>query len=192
MFTLTEGTNAQRAAVRDWLHGLDAMPAGIADRVVTAWVTSWTSSSHATLEEIPFSVHAAAYPLARHVNEVTRAGQALMPVASADWGVELDPAVMLPILILHDVDKPLRSMRDAAGAVVKTPLAREMPHGVVGAMLLRDLGFDHRVVSTVATHATDAPFHGETAEAHVLHYADLFAADHALKAQGAVPFYRRK
>ena len=93
---------------------------------------------------------------------------------------------MLPILILHDVDKPLLS--DPRG---KTSLAKRMPHGVVGAMLLRDLGFDQRIVETVATHATDAPFHGDTAEAHVLHYADLFAADHALRAQGLVPFYRR-
>lgn len=192
MYQLAKGSNAQRAAVRDWLLGLDAMPAETAERVVTAWVTSWASSTHATLEEIPFSAQAPGYPLMRHVNEVTRAGQALMPVAMADWGATLDPAVMLPILILHDVDKPLLSMRDASGAVVKAPLAREMPHGVVGAMLLRELGFDQRIVATVATHATDAPFHGETAEAHLLHYADLFAADHALKAQGVVPFYRRK
>ena len=186
MFTLTQGHDNQRAAVRGWLAGLDAVAPETAERIVTAWVTTWTSSVWPALEDIPFSALAAGYPLARHVNEVTRAGLALMPRAAEDWGVSLDPEIMLPILILHDVDKPLLS--DAQG---KTSLARRMPHGVVGAMLLRDLGFDQRIIETVATHATDAPFHGDTAEAHVLHYADLFAADHALRSQGLVPFYRR-
>lgn len=191
MYRVTQGSNAQRAAVHDWLAGLDALPPETADRVVTAWVTSWTSSEWAELGQIPFSAKAPGYPLARHVNEVTRAGQALIPRAEADWGVTLDPAIILPILILHDVDKPLLAARDADGKVVKSSLAGRMPHGVIGAMLLRELGFDQRVVETVATHATDAPFHNDSAEAHVLHYADLFAADHALRAQGLVPFYRR-
>ena len=172
--------------VRGWLAGLDAVQPDIADRIVTAWVTTWVSSVWPELDDIPFSALAPGYPLARHVNEVTRAGQALMPRAAEDWGVPLAPEIMLPILILHDVDKPLLS--DPRG---KTSLAKRMPHGVVVAMLLRDLGFDQRIVETVATHATDAPFHGDTAEAHLLHYADLFAADHALRAQGLVPFYRR-
>ncbi len=190
MFTLSEGSGNQRATVRAWLAGLDSVSPATAEQIITAWVTSWTSSTHVALEDIPFSAHAPGYPLMRHVNEVTRAGQALMPRAAEDWGAVLDPEIMLPILILHDVDKPLLSTRDDTG-VHKTSLAKRMPHGVVGAMLLRDLGFDQQIIETVATHATDAPFHGDTAEAHVLHYADLFAADHALRVQGATPFYRR-
>ncbi len=190
MFTITDGSGNQRAAVRAWLAGLDAVAPDTAERIITAWVTTWTSSTYPALEDIPFSAHAPGYPLTRHVNEVTLAGQALMPRAAADWGVAIDPEIMLPILILHDIDKPLLSTRDTEG-VGKTSLAKRMPHGVVGAMLLRDLGFSQQVIETVATHATDAPFHGDTAEAHILHYADLFAADHALRSQGAVPFYRR-
>lgn len=186
MFTTTQGTHNQRAAVRGWLAGLDAIAPDTAERIVTAWVTTWTSSVWPTLEDMPFSASAPGYPLTRHVNEVTLAGQALMPRAEADWGVTLDPEIMLPILILHDVDKPLLS--EPTG---KTSLAKRMPHGVVGAMLLRDLCFEQRIIETVATHASDAPFHGDTPEAHVLHYADLFAADHALRSQGLVPFYRR-
>ena len=47
-------------------------------------------------------------------------------------------------------------------------------------------------VNTVATHATNAPFHGSTTEAWLLHYADLFAADHAFRVMGEVPLYLRK
>jgi hypothetical protein len=63
---------------------------------------------------------------------------------------------------------------------------------VIGAMILKELGFAHTVVSTVATHATNAPFHGRNLEAHVLHYADLFAADHAFRVMGETPLYLRR
>ncbi len=58
-------------------------------------------------------------------------------------------------------------------------------------MMRKELGFAHTVVSTVATHATNAPFHGRNLEAHVLHYADLFAADHAFRTMGKTPLYLR-
>ena len=73
-----------------------------------------------------------------------------------------------------------------------TPLCHELPHGVIGAMLLTELGFAHTVVSTVAAHATNTPLHGRNLEAHVLHYADLFAADHAFRTIGGTPLYLRK
>ena len=60
-----------------------------------------------------------------------------------------------------------------------------------GAMLLKELGFPHLVVSTVATHASNAPFHGSSFEAYVLHYADFFATDHACMREGVTPFYQR-
>ena len=39
-------------------------------------------------------------------------------------------------------------------------------------MLLKDLGLPHAVTSAVATHAGNVPFHAETFESYVLHYAD--------------------
>ena len=140
---------------------------------------------------MPFSPGAGFYPLMRHVNEVTRAGVDLGRRAAADWGSALPPELLLPILILHDVDKPLLYRREGGGAV-HTDLYHELPHGVIGAMLLKELDFPHVVVSTVATHATNAPFHGRNPEAHVLHYADLFAADHAFRSMGETPLYLRR
>jgi gluconolactonase len=42
----------------------------------------------------------------------------------------------------------------------------------------------------VTTHATDAPFHGESLEAMILNYADLSSIDYVLMKAGALPFYR--
>ncbi|HEY8610463.1 MAG TPA: hypothetical protein VIL69_04130, partial [Roseomonas sp.] len=78
------------------------------------------------------------------------------------------------------------------GEVRGSALSRELPHGVPGAMLLREMGFPHRVVHTVATHAHNQPFHGTNAEAWILHYADFFATDRALLLAGTQPFYQRK
>ncbi|WP_135467840.1 HD domain-containing protein [Crenalkalicoccus roseus] len=186
-YSIDHGSNWRRRAVEDWLWGLDLVSPGVRERIVTAWVSAWVSSPHEALEDMVFTPGTPSYPLMAHVNEVTRAGLDLARRAEADWGAAFDRDLLLPILILHDVDKPLLYLRDG-----HTALYHELPHGVVGAMLLKDLGFPHLVVSTVATHAGNAPFHGRTPEAHVLHYADLFAADHALRRMGRTPFYLRR
>jgi hypothetical protein len=190
-YAIDRSSNSRREAVEEWLVGLDLVSPGVREAIVTAWVSSWASSPHETLEDMPFTVADNFYPLKNHVNEVTRAGLDLAARAAADWGQKLDNDLLLPILILHDVDKPLLYVRDGA-KLVHSQLYKELPHGVVGAMLLKELGFAHEVVSVVATHATNAPFHGSTHAAYLLHYADLFAADHAMIAMGKQPFYQRK
>ena len=104
--------------------------------------------------------------------------------------MQVDLEEMVSILALHDVDKPLLYRRED-GSVKSSRLAAELPHGVIGAMLLKELGFSHLVVSTVALHASNAPFHGSTMEAYILHYADFFSSDHALMLAGTKPFYQR-
>ncbi len=190
-YTIDRSSNWRREAVEQWLFGLDLVSPAMRADIVTAWVSSWASSPYETLAGMPFTPDAPDYPLMSHVNDVTRAGIDLAHRAATDWGATVDPEVLVPILILHDLDKPLLYVRngDTAGY---SKLAEELPHGVVGAMMLKELGFAHSVVSTVATHATNAPFHGRGFEAYVLYYADLFAADHALMACGKVPFYRRR
>lgn len=189
-YRIDRASNSRREAVEGWLFGLDMLSPAVRESVVTAWVSAWASSSHERLEDMPFSPAGRFYPLMEHVNEVTRAGIDLGRRASADWKVAFEPDILVPILILHDVDKPLLYRREGAGAA-HTALYHELPHGVVGAMLLKELGFPPVVVSTVATHATNAPFHGRNLEAHVLHYADLFAADHAFREMGETPLYLR-
>ncbi|GGG27392.1 hypothetical protein GCM10010964_14180 [Caldovatus sediminis] len=192
-YTIDRASNSRRKAVEEWLWGLDLVSPEVRDRIVTAWVSAWSSSPYEDLAEMPFQAGPPFYPLAEHVNEVTRAGVDLARRAAADWGVSIDWDTMVSILVLHDVDKPLLYRRDAGeDGQGHSRLFHELPHGVVGAMLLKDLGFPHRVVSTVATHATNAPFHGNTVEAHVLHYADLFAADHAMRVMGKTPIYLRR
>jgi hypothetical protein len=190
-YVIDSAPGPRRQAVEAWLHGLDMVSPALRERIVTAWTTSFGSSGFQAVGAIPFTPAARFYALADHVNEVTRAGIDLARRAEADWGITLDWDEMMAILILHDVDKPLLYEPDPEGGHRYTRLYRELPHGVVGAMLLKELGFSHLVVSTVATHATTAPFHGDTSEAQILHYADLFAADRAMKAIGAKPFYQR-
>lgn len=190
MYEIERGDERRRQRVAGWLEGLERVSDTTRDAIVTAWVTVWKSSTHETLEDMPYSLNAPSYRLMDHVNEVTRAGIDLAARAARDWGRATDPETMVPILILHDIDKPLLMMRQD-GKVKGTPLYTELPHGVPGAMLLRELGFPHHVVSTVATHATNAPFHGSSNEAWILHYADLFATDHAMMLTGGQPYYQK-
>lgn len=190
-YTIDRTSNSRRQAVEQWLWGLDLVSPEIRENIVTAWVSTWSSSPYQELSEMPFSPIAPDYRLEWHVNDVTRTGVDLAKRAAADWGAKIDWDVMMSILMLHDVDKPLMYSREG-GEVGYSQLSRELPHGVVGAMLLKDLGFPHVVVSTVATHAGNAPFHGSNLEAYVLHYGDYFAADRAMFLAGKTPFYQKK
>ena len=52
--------------------------------MVTAWVSTWSSSPYERLEDMPLTA-GVDYPLMHHVNEVTRAGVDLAKRAKADW-----------------------------------------------------------------------------------------------------------
>jgi hypothetical protein len=119
---------------------------------------------------------------------VTRAGIDLAKRAAADWKTSLSNELLVPILILHDVDKPLMYER-RNGEVVGTKLSREVPHGVVGGMLLKDLGFSDEIIATVTSHSPKMPFRVNSPAGHVLHHADMFSADHALMTLGKTPYF---
>ncbi len=188
-YVIDRTSNARRTAVEEKIWGLDLVSPRLRDDIVTAWVTTWSASPYERLEDMPWT-EGVDYPLLAHVNEVTRTGVELAKRATSEWSLEVPHDVLVPILILHDVDKPLMYAR-VGGAVVRSQLADEIPHGVVGGMLLKELGFSHQVVATVTTHSPKMPYRGRNAAAYVLHHADMFSADHALMAMGKTPFYVR-
>ena len=186
-YTIDRTSNWRRQAVAEQIWGLDLVSPGVREDVITAWVTTWAASPYERLEDMPWT-EGVDYPLLSHVNEVTRAGVDLAARAKADWGSTAAADVLVPILILHDVDKPLMYER-RDGRVVRSQLADEIPHGVVGGMLLKELGFGHEIVATVTTHSPKMPYRGRGFSAYVLHHADMFSADHALMAMGRTPGY---
>jgi hypothetical protein len=190
LYTIHEGSPDERQAVRSYLPHLDLLPQRLQEMVVTAWTTVWRSSAYDELEAMPYSLHAPTYRLMHHVREVGDLGLALARWAEPlwQWAVPVDD--LIPVLLLHDVDKPLLYTQQS-GRLAETAAGRQVPHGVLGGFLLRDLGFNDTVVTTVTTHAANSPFHGEHPLAMLLHYADFFSADHALMLAGAVPFYQR-
>lgn len=189
LYTIERASNWRRKAVEEWLFGLDLVSPALREQIVTAWTSMWASSPYEALEDMPFGI-GVDYPLMSHVNEVTRAGLDLAARAKANWGIEIASDDLVPVLILHDVDKPLMYVREA-GQIRGSKLSEEIPHGVVGAMLLRELGLPHEVIAAVATHSPKMPFHGKGHAAYILHYADLFSADHALMSVGELPYYQR-
>ena len=106
LYNIDRTSNSKRKAVEDWLFGLDLVSPGLREMIVTAWTTTWSASMYERLEDMPFSA-GIEYPLMAHVNEVTMAGVDLARRARVDWKTELPNDVLVPILILHDVDKPL-------------------------------------------------------------------------------------
>jgi predicted hydrolase (HD superfamily) len=191
-YHVVSGDPDQRKLVEEAVTGLSLVSAETHQKIVTAWASVWLSSAYQTLQDVPFSPILPGYRLMDHVNDVTRVGLSLARRAKEDWGDDYDIDTLVSILVLHDVDKPLIYSPSSKESIVYTDLARQLPHGVIGAMLLKEIGFSHEVVSSVATHAEDAPFHGETFYDYVLHYADVFAADHVTRLFKTKAFYNRK
>jgi hypothetical protein len=185
----TRVTEAHRDRLRALLYGLDLVSPATAGLVVEAWAVTWSNSRFAKFEDIPVSREVAS-PLVGHVNEVTRLGEMLGTASGELYGERPPLELLVPALMLHDVDKPML-FEPAPGGMVASEVAGHVPHGVLGALLLAELGLPDIVVSTVATHATDAPFHGAHPIAKILNYADMFSIDTILARAGHVPFYRR-
>jgi putative nucleotidyltransferase with HDIG domain len=189
-YAIDRTSNWRRKSVEERIWGLNLVSPSLRENVVTAWTSTWASSPYERLEDMPWTT-GIDYPLLSHVNEVTQAGVDLARRAKADWKIELDNDLLVPILILHDVDKPLMYAREG-GEVVGTTLSKEIPHGVVGAMLLKELGFSHEIVSVVATHSPKMPFHNRGWAAYVLQHADTFSADHACMVMGKEPGFQKR
>ncbi|MBV1796698.1 hypothetical protein [Siccirubricoccus sp. G192] len=54
-YRIDEGSNWRRQAVEEWLFGLDLVSPEVRQRIVTAWVSAWSSSTHESLDDMPFS-----------------------------------------------------------------------------------------------------------------------------------------
>lgn len=188
-YVITREAGERRDWIRDRIWGLHLVAQNTREDIITAWVTTWSSSAFEDFMDVPFAA-GMKFPLLDHVNEVTRTGMDLAKRAREEWGIDTDLEILVPILILHDVDKPLLTV-PAGETTIKSPLAREMAHGVIGAMLLKELGFDHEIVSHVSLHAHDSPFYRETPESLILTHADYFSADHVMLAAGLNPFYQK-
>ncbi|QDG94620.1 hypothetical protein NIBR502774_19075 (plasmid) [Rhizobium sp. NIBRBAC000502774] len=188
-YDLATATPSRKAWLAKHIEGMSGMSPELCDKVLTALAVSWGSSRYELFETIPVSRHVD-YPLLSHINDVTRAGLGLFELRDDVWRKDVDKNHLTALLILHDLDKPLLYVNHNGGTAA-APVASRLPHGVLGALILSDLGFPESIISNVATHATDAPFHENSKLGYLLHYADMFSIDHALTTCGATPYYLR-
>ncbi|MSO91600.1 MAG: HD domain-containing protein [Acetobacteraceae bacterium] len=189
-YVIQTGNREQRKAVADWLVGLEHLGDTERERVITAWITVLCSSRFTRIEDIPFYPKVAGYRLWDHVNDVTSNGILLGRSAKERWGYELNQSDLVCSLILHDIDKPIIHSKLSDGTEGFTKWSKQIPHGVIGGMLLKELQFPMDVVSVVTTHAGNMPFHADHPISWVLHYADYFSADHACLSTGNKPFFQ--
>lgn len=190
-YEIVKGTAEQREEIRRWLPGLDELALDMREQVITAWVTVWQNSSYESLDEVPYAL---SHKLVDHVSEVVRFGMAFAQLAEEQWGdawkIKLNWQELIQVLILHDLDKPMLYTR-SANPLEKSTVAKQLPHGTLSALILKELGFSENIISAVATHSLESPFHPATALSYVLYYADLFSADHALLEEGIEAFYQK-
>lgn len=176
-----------REKVRTLLCGLETVPDDSAQRIVEAWSIMWTSSAFERLEDVPVSPGLNC-SLIDHTNDVVTMGRAIAAAFCTRKKLFFDAAALDEALFLHDIDK-LMMFRPAADGIERSPLSRQIPHGVLAGMLLSEMAFSEKVISIVTTHATDAPFHVESPEGLVMHYADMASIDRIRLSENVKPFY---
>lgn len=188
-YTIQKGSSEEREQVKNSICGLEYLSKETQDMIITAWISSWKSSKFERLDQIPgFSF--SSYKLIDHVNDVVHFGVTLAEGAGKKWNTNINWEDLIQMLILHDIDKPLLLVKKD-NDILKTEAAKQFQHGVLGAILLKEIGFSENIISAVASHATDNTFHVTTVEAYILHYSDLFSADQILLTSGKTPFYQR-
>ncbi len=180
---------SERDALLELLPELLMLPEVLVEPAITAWTVAVGSSTHTDLSRLPFGPGVRDYSLLTHVQEVTQTGLMLADYVEERWQLGVDRVLLTTILLMHDVDKPLLYQLDGA-EVTLTTAGTELPHGVLGAILLRDLGFSEDATAIVATHAVYSPFHSSRTEGWSLHYADFFAADYVMRSNDLRPFYQ--
>ena len=180
-----EATREGREKILEVYPDIRNLPQDLQKKTVDLFFSAWKSSGVEKLEDLRFSQHTD-YPLHLHIREAVQIGMSLCRYAEEhwedDWTGSIDKTVLLQALLLHDIDKPI---------IVNRPeTEKEIAHGVLGAVMARDFGFDEQVISLIACHSPKSPVHPGNAMMQIISYADLFSADHILLNEGRKGFFQ--
>lgn len=158
--------------------------------VCDAYITVLKNTEYEKLEEIKFSKHSQHYRLVDHVNEVIEISGKLVDYANEKWSDDsftkkVSKEEMLILALLHDLDKVMLLSNKCEEEGVN----KRYSHGYLSALILNELKADEKIVSLVAYHSPSACMHINDPLAMILHYADLFSADHIYMLADRKPFY---
>lgn len=159
--------------------------------VIDGYCTALKNTSFQSLRDVPFSRTARnkGYYFYKHINEVVNFSLVLYRQALKEWqdswvkGITEEQVILFALL--HDLDKVI--LLDEGNE--KKGLDQRFAHGFLGAMILSRLGLEDRLVALISDHSPTAPIHAVDSLAMILHYADLFSADHINTMVGKLPFY---
>lgn len=158
--------------------------------VCDAYITVLKNTEYEKLEDIKFSKHSQHYRLVDHVNEVIEISGKLVDYANEKWSDDsftkkVSKEEMLILALLHDLDKVMLLSEKCEQAGVN----KMYSHGYLSALILNELKADDKIVSLVAYHSPKACMHIDDPLAMILHYVDLFSADHIYMLADRKPFY---
>lgn len=157
--------------------------------VCDAYITVLKNTEFEKLEDIKFSKHSTHYRLVDHINEVIEISGKLADYAIEKWNDSFTDKInkeeVLLLALLHDLDKVMLLSEKCEEAGVN----KMYSHGYLSALILNELKADEKIVSLVAYHSPKACMHINDPLAMILHYADLFSADHIYMLVDRKPFY---
>ena len=188
-YQIVRAKEGDRAVITALLPSIKSLSEENQILVCDAYNTVWKNSSFQDLRTIRFSKHSQHYALIDHINEVVALGTTLSSKAKEMWDdsftEKIDEEQLLMLLLLHDLDKVMLLCEKNEAA----QLNEKIPHGVLSALILNELGLPERLVGLIANHSPSAALHTADPMAQILHYADLFSADHIFMLADRKPFF---
>ena len=181
-----EAAGEEREKILEIYPDIMDLPRDLQKKTVDLFFSAWKASGVEKPEDLRFSQHTD-YPLHLHIRETVQIGMCLYRYAKEhwkdDWTYSTDETVLLQALLLHDIDKPI---------IVNRPeTEKEIAHGVLGAIMARDFGFDEQVISLIACHSPKSAVRPGNSMMQILSYADLFSADHILLNGNRTAFFQQ-
>ncbi len=128
------------------------------------------------MTRIPFTllIEPCPHSFLEHTRAVTRCALAAADVMSELYGarVKINRDYLVAAALLHDIGK-LLEYAEEDGRFVRSALGKMLRHPFSGAALASECGLPAEVIHVIATHAREGDGARATAEAIIIHHADL-------------------
>ncbi len=163
--------------------------ADIRHKVGRAWLQMWHRGSYRQIEDcswfevmrndISWSNH-------EHTEEVARIAVAVAKTVSETQGIRINLDHVIAGALMHDLDKLVTFDGETHEITTEGSC---LPHGFYSAKAALDVGLPIEIAHICASHAADSPSKPRTAEAVIVHFADLLSGNLKMVSEGQ-PFIR--
>jgi putative nucleotidyltransferase with HDIG domain len=141
--------------------------------IAQVWLKALKMSSWETIDQAKFKEGMDDITLISHVNSTVECALALSHIISKYHKIHFDEQIIIVLGLLHDVDKVVEYVYNAEGELIISDIGKKIQHGVLTAMLAREVGFGLDMQHMIITHTNNQNMKPIFKEAILFGHADI-------------------